>query len=368
MLTSLPIELQLKLSEYVALPYCVRISDEEKWLHLKPDFVYDEVEPAEPEPDQLKVLWSYWNHRRYGGQYLVPAIENGLRYVPLLKHYIAPLTSPETMRVAAALIQTNDEEVFSEVLEPMVIRYIDNGGEGVTDLLSQAFLARNELAVTEILTIVAGLDDAGSVYCELVRALKTYIYQRLTPITERELEFLLEIVEEYKEQDETEEGGSVRLELVVMTYGTIHHELLTRAIEALPKVHPDNLTDLMDPEMYRRQSFDYFQFISKLPCFPEHLGRKILMSLLDLKAIVSDRFYQQFFSLFYKPNMKLAHCMASCSCITEARAEPSHLKRYQRFLKELIAHEGSDAVREEFIEALRPEWHGASLVTLMKMF
>jgi len=368
MLTSLPIELQLKLSDYVALPYCVRISDEEKWLQLKPDFTYDEVEPVKPEPDQLKVLWSYWNHRRYAGQYLIPAIENGLRYVPLLKHYISPLTSPEEVRVATALIQTNDAEVVSEVLELMILEFIENGDDDVIDLLAQAFLARNELAVTRILDLVRLDSDDDSVYYELGKSLKTYLYQRLTPITGDELEFLLGIVEESKEDDETDQGFSIRVELVVMAYGTIHHELLTRATEALPKVHPGNLTGLMDPDMYRLQNLNYFRFISNLPYFPEHLGRMSLLSLLERDEVFSDRFYQQFFGLFYKPNMKLAHCMASCRCITEDVAEPSHLKSYQRFLKELIAHEGSDAVRVEFVDALRPEWHGASLVTLMKMF
>jgi hypothetical protein len=367
MLTSLPIELQLKLSEYVALPYCVRISDEEKWLHLKPDFIIDEVEPVKPEPDQLKVLWSYWNHRRYGGQYLVPAIENGLRYIPLLKQYISPVTSSEEVRIATALVQTNDEEVLSEVLEPMILAFIENG-EGVIRLLTQAFLARNELAVTRILGLIRQEDDDDSVFYDFIMSLKSYLYQRLTPITGDELEFVLKIAEEYKEDDDVNEGYSIRVELVVMAYDTIHHELLTRAIEALPKVHPGNLAGLMDPAMYRLQNLNYFRFISKLPYFPEHQGRISLLSLLEKGEVFSDRFYQQFFSLFYKPNMKLAHCLASCRCITEDRAEPSHLKRYQRFLTQLIAHEGSDAVRVEFVEALRPEWHGASLVTLMKMF
>jgi hypothetical protein len=378
MLTSLPVDLLLELSNYTTLPYFVVIPTKDKWRHLRPGFVKPFTPVVRPSKPQIKLLWAYWNYQRYSAHKVVPAIENGLRYAPVLRRFLNDFRTVEELRMVTALLETRDSVVFAEVVQPAIVNCGDQlkFENNCNILLTQALLLGNKPAVQCVLETLEAHEDEVYMerYCSLRQAFQSYFYQRTTPITGDDLEYILQLSRFQMDPEMYDPESSLRADLTPLLYGTIHTELLTRALSQLTATEHSAL--MVESRFVREENLGYFQYILKaVPTLASDASMRILrpklFKLLYAEVMdLSEQFFRQFFDMFYQPDMKLTAKLASEWSLKAGQHPWIHkiwsVPQHQRMLREMVRREGKDATRKEFVGALTSDWLGSSLATLMK--
>jgi hypothetical protein len=371
-MTTLPPELWMEIAQYTTLPYSILLTLDEKWGHLRT--LFQDAED-DPEPIQIQVLWTYWNFYHFKSYYVIPAIEGGLRYIPLLSRILYSISDAQDFRIVHAILRTLDFDLFHEVVEPVLVEY---GGslpedEGVSELLATALLVKHYPAVRCIMDTIKEYDPEDEYTYQVfvfTSAFSSFIAQCRTPITSPELEILLDLLEfqppeSFIDSPET----SARPAVIPVLWGTPHTELLSRILARI------TIGEFLDTLAYRRyiieEQLGFYKDVleiagSSIQLTPE-FRKNQLLSLYENGDTVTDTFYRGFFDLFYSSEVDLMPDLASeRSLVLPPYQNDRDITGHVRMLQELIRRRGRDVVVHEFTMVLNENWDGTCLVRILQ--
>jgi hypothetical protein len=366
MLELLPPDLRYLIGEFAPLPYYLHPPPAEQWSLVRPHLP---ATTSEPIPTQVRLLWRYWNYQRFTASHAERAVTAGLNYVPLIKQFLFEYTDTADAGLAGAIIANGDENLFTQVLLPVLV---DEGdqlqfGSKADLLLEASLLADNYTAVTAILGILAEHEDEpmGNRSYALIQSSRAFLYKYPRPLSSAQITQYIELM-----RDNEDEQCRVLAPVTLLSYGSPQSEFFKRAFFLLTDEELEDCAGHGIRNLVRREDLSLAIILLARQNTLEM--RLTLLRVLFRNTKVSDTYAQQLFTLCYCPLLDVGAMLAELrvSANIYGISTTPTVAQHLRFVK-LASHTVElPILMSQFIRGLKPtphsEWTVPALISVFQ--